>query len=114
MTARAPVDARVGAVHGRGGRAGLHCFPGPERAGVRVLGEEKGQGGRPGTGNGDPDQRRGNLLVFDLGVAPVPVLDVQPLRQQADDLFADGDFSQGGQPPSLIDGLDEALQALAE
>ena len=64
-----------------GGGHGLAASHRRQRPGVGVLGQQERQRRRPGAGQAQPDQRRLDRLVVDLGVAAVPVLDLEALGQ---------------------------------
>src|SRR5678815_4177624 len=81
--------ARVG-VLGRGLRwwARLDRFPVAQGPPGRVLREQEAQGGGARARKAEPDEGGDDLLFVDLGVKGVPLLDVEPVDQVADDLVA--------------------------
>jgi hypothetical protein len=80
-----PRDPGIGPGHGGRRRARLPRFPGSQRTGGRILGQQERQRCRARPGQAEADQRALDPLGIDLRVAAVPVLDLQPVRQQLDD-----------------------------
>ena len=81
---------------------------------MRILGEQKRQRRRPGAGQPEPEQRRIDGHVVDLGMAAVPVLDLQPLAQVHADARVDEILAAVVEPGLVAQSVDEDLQALAE
>ena len=82
-------DAGVGGEGGRVGRRHGHAaLPRQQRPGAVVLAEEEAERGRPGARQPEAEQRRGDLLLVDLGVAAIPVLHSQPDLQEPEGLVA--------------------------
>ena len=73
-----------------GGGHGVGRLPHAQRPAGRVLGQQEAQRGGPGAGKAEPEQRGHDLLVVDLGVPGVPLLDLEPVDQVADDLVGHG------------------------
>ena len=82
-------NSRIVAVHGRRRRAGLGRFPAAQVADVRVLCEQERQCRGSCARQAHSEQRRLEGHVVDLGVAAIPVLDLQPLREVKRDALVD-------------------------
>ena len=81
---------------------------------MRVLREQERQCGRTRAGQAEPEQRLVDRHVVDLGVAAVPVLDLQPLTQVVADAAVDESLTAGVEPGLVVQCPDENVQALAE
>ena len=75
-------DAWIRAFDRRRRRARPRRLPANQRPRVRVLGEQERERARSRARQAEPDQRRVDRLVVDLGMTAVPVLDLQTLREQ--------------------------------
>ena len=108
-------DPGVGVVGGgvrrRGGCAAL---PGQERPGAGVLAQQEAQRRRAGAGQPEAEQRRQDLLVVDLRVAPVPVLDREAGPQQSDRLVAEHGHAELVERPGLLGTVEQGHQPLVE
>jgi hypothetical protein len=63
----------------------------PMRAGIasRILCKEERKRRRTSPRERDPEERRFDDLILDLGMMPVPILDMKTLREESDQLCAD-------------------------
>ena len=68
------------------GRAGSDRFPGTDEAGRRVLSQQVAERRRSGARQPQADEGCLDLLLVDLRVLGIAVLDLQPARQEIDDL----------------------------
>jgi hypothetical protein len=107
-------DSRVGAVHGGRRRAGLGRFPAAHVPDVRVLGKQERQRGGSCARQADAEERRLQCDVVDRGVPPVPILDLQPLREVKPNAVVNESFAAGVQPRFLAQSPNQDLQALTE
>ena len=96
-----------------GGGHGSAGLPGAQRPPSRVLGQQEAQGGGPGAGQAEPEQRGHDLLVVDLGVLGVPLLDLEAVDQVADDLVAHGAHAHLVERRLVLQRSDQDLEALA-
>jgi hypothetical protein len=109
-----PGEVTVEPGDGRGWRARLARLPAAQVADGGVLGEQRGEGGRPGSREPHADQRRDDLLVVDLGVALVPVLDLEALGEQAQDQVVRRRLADRVEIGLRGEGVNDVVEALAE
>ena len=97
-----------------GGGHGADGFVLQQRSGLRILGEQEGQRRRAGPRESDADELRPEFDLVDLRVAPVPVLDLEPLAEVADDPRIEEPFAGRVQLGFLVECSNEDFEPLAK
>ncbi len=97
-----------------GGGAGAADSHSRKRARVRILGQEERQRGGPGARQSEADERRVDRLIADVGVAAEPVLDLEALREQADDSTPHRHLAHRVELRLVLQAPDQDLEPLAE
>ncbi len=102
------------AVFGRelGRWRGLVGLPLAQRAGGAVLRQQVAQRGGTGARQTEPEQHRLDLLVVDLGVTPVPVLDLQAASEQRSDRAGERHLAFRAEVGVVVRRLHEHAQRL--
>ena len=89
-------------------------LPPPQIAGSGVLGQQERQRRRACSGEAEPDQWPFDGNVIDLGIAAVPILDLEALREVAGDPLVQERLAGGVQSGLVAQGAHEDLQAFTE
>ena len=103
-----------GAGRSRSGEDGLEALPVGERPQGGVGGEEVVQVGRAGSGEPADDDRGGDPLVEDLGVAPEQVLDQEAVLEQPQDERVLLHDARPVEPALLAHGAAQHVEAIHE